>query len=85
MVYYIINQLQHMTWTKDTKPLTSVYAGRLAILTTLDEQFNWLSILKLRQLRTQDSGEYTFKVISGPAVTKKSWRVSIRSSKYIMI
>lgn len=70
-----------MTWKKGVQTLTSLYAGRLVIYTTLDEQFNWLSVLKIKQLRTQDSGEYTFEIVSGPAVTKKSWRVSIRSSK----
>lgn len=69
-----------MSWKKGSKTLMSSYGGRIALYSTLDEHFNWFSVLKIRQLRSTDSGEYSFELVTGPALTKKTWRLSVRSS-----
>merc|ERR1712150_41764 len=74
-------KIQQMTWKKGSRKLMSLYGGRIALYTTLDEQFNWFSVLKIRNLRTADSGEYSFELVTGPAITKKTWRLSVRSTR----
>ncbi|KAK3733718.1 hypothetical protein QZH41_011242 [Actinostola sp. cb2023] len=74
-------KIQQMTWKKGSKTLMASYGGRFVLFTTLDENLNWLSVLKIRKLRSKDSGDYSFEVVTGPAKTEKSWRLSVHSSK----
>ncbi|XP_031557011.1 uncharacterized protein LOC116293691 [Actinia tenebrosa] len=73
-------KIQQMKWKKGSTTLVPSYGERFVLFTTLDEDLNWISVLKVRKLRVSDSGDFTFELATGPAVTKKTWRLSVRLS-----
>jgi len=62
-------QLEDMGWKKSGKPLTPSRYGRVLLYTTLNKQEDWFTALIIRDLKEKDSGDYTFTVKTGPAVT----------------
>lgn len=43
--------------------------GRIILRMTLNKDENWFSVLTIRNLKASDSGDYTFTVKTGPAIT----------------
>ena len=62
-------QFEDMGWKKSGKPLTPSRYGRVLLYTTLNKQEDWFTALIIRDLKETDSGDYTFTVKTGPAVT----------------
>ncbi|KAL9958649.1 hypothetical protein ACROYT_G035697 [Oculina patagonica] len=62
-------QLEDMGWKKSGKTLSPSRYGRVILHTTLNKKEDWFTALVIRDLKESDSGEYTFTVKTGPAVT----------------
>ncbi|EDO43771.1 predicted protein [Nematostella vectensis] len=73
-------KMQEMTWRKGENKMIASYSGRIVLFTTLNEQSNWFSVLKISKLRATDTAQYTFEINSGPAITKKTWQLSVRET-----
>lgn len=58
-----------MGWTKSGKRLHPSRYGRVILHTTLNKNEDWFTALVIRDLKDTDSGDYTFTVKTGPAVT----------------
>ncbi|KAJ7390139.1 hypothetical protein OS493_027177 [Desmophyllum pertusum] len=58
-----------MVWKKSGKPLNPSRYGRVLLRTTLNKQEDWFTVLVIRDLKESDSGDYTFTVKTGPAVS----------------
>lgn len=59
-----------MGWKKSGRRLAPSRYGRVLLYTTLNKKEDWFTALIIKDLKKSDSGEYTFTVKQGPAVTK---------------
>ncbi|XP_068751045.1 uncharacterized protein [Montipora capricornis] len=62
-------ELNNIEWKKGDKLLHPSRYGRILLRTTLSKNEDWLSVLIIRNLKTSDTGDYTFTVTTGPAIT----------------
>ena len=58
-----------MGWKKSGKPLTPSRYGRVILYMTLTKKEDWFTALVIKDPKESDSGDYTFTVQTGPAVT----------------
>ena len=67
----IVNLLQfdNLEWRKGDQLLHPSRYGRILLSTTLTKGEDWFSTLTIKDLKTSDTGDYTFNVKTGPAIT----------------